>query len=101
MSYKSYYSPWGSTKTPLQVSVEGFVYINVPSINSTISYIYGHGYKVGQVGGFVKIPQGYINLYQITVIPYTLIVCGLYFRYPVVACSISSSCETLPEPCSN
>ncbi len=34
-----------------------------PSINSTISYIYGHGYKVGQVGGFVRIPQGFINLY--------------------------------------
>ncbi len=33
------------------------------SLNSTISYIYGNGYKVGQVGGFVKIPQGYINLY--------------------------------------
>lgn len=38
-----------------------------PSINSTISYIYGHGYKVGQVGGFVKIPQGYINLYGVIV----------------------------------
>ena len=34
-----------------------------PSLNSTISYIYGNGYKVGQVGGFVKIPQGFINLY--------------------------------------
>lgn len=34
-----------------------------PSINSTISYIFGNGYKVGQVGGFVKIPQGFINLY--------------------------------------
>ena len=34
-----------------------------PSLNSTISYIDGNGYKVGQVGGFVKIPQGYINLY--------------------------------------
>lgn len=33
-----------------------------PSINSTISYIYGNGYKVGQVGGFVRIPQGFINL---------------------------------------
>ena len=33
------------------------------SLNSTISYIYGNGYKVGQVGGFVKIPQGYVNLY--------------------------------------
>ena len=33
------------------------------SLNSTISYIYGNGYKIGQVGGFVKIPQGYINLY--------------------------------------
>lgn len=34
-----------------------------PSTNSTISYIFGNGYKVGQVGGFVKIPQGFINLY--------------------------------------
>ena len=34
-----------------------------PSLNSTISYIYGNGYKVGQVGGFVKIPQGFVNLY--------------------------------------
>ena len=34
-----------------------------PSINSTISYIYGNGYNVGQVGGFVKIPQGFVNLY--------------------------------------
>lgn len=34
-----------------------------PSLNSTLSYIYGNGYKVGQVGGFVKIPQGFINLY--------------------------------------
>lgn len=33
------------------------------STNSTISYIFGNGYKVGQVGGFVKIPQGFINLY--------------------------------------
>ena len=33
------------------------------SISSTISYIYGNGYKVGQVGGFVKIPQGFVNLY--------------------------------------
>ena len=32
-----------------------------PSLNSTISYIYGNGYKVGQVGGFVKIPQGFVN----------------------------------------
>lgn len=38
-----------------------------PSINSTISYIYGNGYKVGQVGGFVRIPQGFINLYGIIV----------------------------------
>ena len=42
-----------------------------------------------------------MNLDKITVIPDTLIVCGLYFRYPVVACSIASSCETLLEPCSN
>jgi len=34
-----------------------------PSVNSTISYIYGNGYKIGQVGGFVKIPQGFVNLY--------------------------------------
>lgn len=34
-----------------------------PALNSTLSYIYGNGYKVGQVGGFVKIPQGFINLY--------------------------------------
>lgn len=34
-----------------------------PSLNPTISYIYGNGYKVGQVGGFVKIPQGFVNLY--------------------------------------
>ncbi len=34
-----------------------------PSTNSTISYIFGNGYKVGQVGGFVKIPQRFINLY--------------------------------------
>lgn len=34
-----------------------------PSLNSTISYIYGNGYKVGQVGGFVKIPQGFVYLY--------------------------------------
>lgn len=34
-----------------------------PSTNSTISYIFGNGYKVGQVGGFVKIPLGFINLY--------------------------------------
>lgn len=33
------------------------------SLDSTISYINGNGYKIGQVGGFVKIPQGYINLY--------------------------------------
>lgn len=33
------------------------------SLNSTISYINGNGYKIGQVGGFVKIPQGYLNLY--------------------------------------
>ncbi len=33
------------------------------TLNSTISYINGNGYKIGQVGGFVKIPQGYINLY--------------------------------------
>ncbi len=33
------------------------------SLNSTISYINGNGYKIGQVGGFVKIPQGYVNLY--------------------------------------
>lgn len=38
-----------------------------PSINSTISYIYGNGYKVGQVGGFVRIPQGFINLYGVIV----------------------------------
>ena len=38
-----------------------------PSLNSTISYIYGNGYKVGQVGGFVKIPQGFVNLYGIIV----------------------------------
>lgn len=37
------------------------------SINSTISYIYGNGYKVGQVGGFVKIPQGFVNLYGIII----------------------------------
>jgi len=33
------------------------------SLNSSISYINGNGYKIGQVGGFVKIPQGYVNLY--------------------------------------
>ena len=33
------------------------------SLNSTISYINGNGYKIGQVGGFIKIPQGYVNLY--------------------------------------
>lgn len=37
------------------------------SISSTISYIYGNGYKVGQVGGFVKIPQGFVNLYGIII----------------------------------
>ena len=37
------------------------------SINSTISYIYGSGYKIGQVGGFVKIPQGFVNLYGVIV----------------------------------
>lgn len=37
------------------------------SMNSTISYIYGNGYKIGQVGGFVKIPQGFVNLYGIIV----------------------------------
>ena len=34
-----------------------------PALNSSITYINGSGYKIGQVGGFVKIPQGYINLY--------------------------------------
>lgn len=34
-----------------------------PTLNSSISYINGSGYKIGQVGGFVKIPQGYLNLY--------------------------------------
>ena len=34
-----------------------------PSLNSSITYINGCGYKIGQVGGFVKIPQGYLNLY--------------------------------------
>jgi len=33
------------------------------SLNSSITYINGNGYKIGQVGGFVKIPQGYLNLY--------------------------------------
>ena len=33
------------------------------SLNSSITYIKGNGYKIGQVGGFVKIPQGYLNLY--------------------------------------
>lgn len=33
------------------------------SLNSNITYINGNGYKIGQVGGFVKIPQGYLNLY--------------------------------------
>ena len=31
--------------------------------NANITYINGNGYKIGQVGGFVKIPQGFINLY--------------------------------------
>ena len=31
--------------------------------NVNITYINGNGYKIGQVGGFVKIPQGFINLY--------------------------------------
>lgn len=34
-----------------------------PTLNSSITYINGSGYKIGQVGGFVKIPQGYLNLY--------------------------------------
>lgn len=38
-----------------------------PLISSSISYINGNGYKVGQVGGFVKIPQGYINLFGIII----------------------------------
>jgi len=33
------------------------------SLNASISYVNGNGYKIGQVGGFVKIPQGYVNLY--------------------------------------
>ena len=35
--------------------------------NANITYINGNGYKIGQVGGFVKIPQGFINLYGIIV----------------------------------
>ena len=31
--------------------------------NANITYINGNGYKIGQVGGFVKIPQGFINLF--------------------------------------
>jgi len=34
-----------------------------PHVNSSITYINGYGYKIGQVGGFVKIQQGYLNLY--------------------------------------
>ena len=34
-----------------------------PSLNASITYINGNGYRIGQVGGFVKIPQGYLNLY--------------------------------------
>lgn len=37
------------------------------TLNTSITYINGHGYKIGQVGGFVKIPQGYLNLYGIIV----------------------------------
>ena len=37
------------------------------TLNSSITYINGNGYKIGQVGGFVKIPQGYLNLYGIIV----------------------------------
>lgn len=33
------------------------------TLNTSITYINGNGYKIGQVGGFVKIPQGYLNLY--------------------------------------
>lgn len=38
-----------------------------PALNSNITYINGNGYKIGQVGGFVKIPQGYLNLYGIII----------------------------------
>ena len=38
-----------------------------PALNSNITYINGNGYKIGQVGGFVKIPQGYFNLYGIII----------------------------------
>ncbi len=50
----------GSVRSISETNVSVQLY---PSTNSTISYIFGNGYKVGQVGGFVKIPQGFINLY--------------------------------------
>ncbi len=50
----------GSVRSISGVNVSVQLY---PSLNSTISYIYGNGYKVGQVGGFVKIPQGFVYLY--------------------------------------
>jgi hypothetical protein len=34
-------------------------------VSTGISFIEGHGYKVGQVGSFVKIPMGYIDLFGI------------------------------------
>lgn len=37
------------------------------ALNTSITYINGNGYKIGQVGGFVKIPQGYLDLYGIIV----------------------------------
>lgn len=50
----------GSVRSISGINVSVQLY---PSLNSTISYIYGNGYKVGQVGGFVKIPQGFVYLY--------------------------------------
>jgi hypothetical protein len=32
---------------------------------SGLSFIEGQGYRVGQVGGFVRIPLGFVNLYGI------------------------------------
>ncbi|WP_233442911.1 hypothetical protein [Bradyrhizobium brasilense] len=32
---------------------------------SGLSFIEGHSYRVGQVGGFVRVPMGFVNLYGV------------------------------------
>ena len=73
-----------------------------PSVASGVSLIHGHSYRVGQVGSFVRVPQGYVDLYGVIsavgadAVPETLsgdVASGRWLRVELVGESLGGSFE--------